>query len=261
MSVLDGNGVVTLWNDALERILDCPRDRALGHTVAAAVPALGKTELPKAIAEVLTIADRPNARAGRSGFRFGTARMLQVRILPGVGGVTLLWHDVTEQTRAEQALKRSEERLALAAEGANDGLWEWDLRTPGVLLLGPMAARCSACRRLPASAVPRNGSNRVHADDVAGAQGGARGAPLRRDADHFQHEHRIRHEDGTYRRFLCRGVAVRGAGRRSVRIAGSLTDTTEQAIAQEQLAERRVPRSADRACATARSSSRGSGAG
>ena len=53
MSVLDGNGVVTLWNDTLERILECPRDRALNRTVAAAVPALGKTELPKAIAEVL----------------------------------------------------------------------------------------------------------------------------------------------------------------------------------------------------------------
>src|SRR5262245_2816933 len=60
-------------------------------------------------------------------------------------------------------------------------------------------------------------------------------APIAGNADHFQHEHRIRHEDGTYRRFLCRGVAVRGAGRRSIRIAGSLTDTTDQAIAQERL--------------------------
>ena len=55
--------------------------------------------------------------------------MLQVRFLRCLAAVTLLWHDVTEQARAEQALKRSEERLALAAEGANDGLWEWDLRT------------------------------------------------------------------------------------------------------------------------------------
>ncbi len=45
----------------------------------------------------------------------------------------------------------------------------------------------------------------------------------------------MRHEDGSYRRFLCRGVAVRAAQRRPTRIAGSLTDTTEQAIAQEQL--------------------------
>ncbi len=53
--------------------------------------------------------------------------------------------------------------------------------------------------------------------------------------DHFLHEHRMRHEDGTYRRFLCRGLAVRGMGRRLARIAGSLTDTTERSTTQEEL--------------------------
>ncbi len=33
MSVVDSNGRVTLWNDALERILDCPRQRALGRSL------------------------------------------------------------------------------------------------------------------------------------------------------------------------------------------------------------------------------------
>ena len=32
MSVLDPNGQVTLWNDALERMLGCSRDRALGQS-------------------------------------------------------------------------------------------------------------------------------------------------------------------------------------------------------------------------------------
>ncbi len=43
-------------------------------------------------------------------------------------------------------LKRSEERLALAAEGANDGLWEWDLSQQGVLLLEPMASDDGSAR-------------------------------------------------------------------------------------------------------------------
>jgi diguanylate cyclase (GGDEF)-like protein len=76
--------------------------------------------------------------------------------------------------------------------------------------------------------------DRVHADDIVALKE-ALEAHLSGTTDHFQHEHRIRHEDGTYRRFVCRGVAVRGAGRRPVRIAGSLTDATERAVVEERL--------------------------
>ena len=62
-----------------------------------------------------------------------------------------------------------------------------------------------------ASAVPRNGLDRVHPDDIAPLKE-ALEAHLAGKTGHFEHEHRIRHEDGTYRRFLCRGVAVARRG-------------------------------------------------
>jgi diguanylate cyclase (GGDEF)-like protein/PAS domain S-box-containing protein len=232
MSVVDSNGLVTLWNDALERILGCPRERALGRSIVGAMPALGKTDLPRAIDDALT--DRSPRTLAHLGLPSAAgARILEVRVLPVAGGVTLLWHDVTERTRAEQVLKRREERLALAAEGANDGLWEWDLRSQEFYFSG----RWKAMLGLPASAGigrPEEWMDRVHAEDIVPLKE-ALEAHLSGEIDHFQHEHRIRHEDGTYRRFLCRGVAVRGAGRRPARIAGSLTDTTERAIAPEPL--------------------------
>ena len=229
MSVVDSNGRVTLWNDGLERILGCPRDRALGRSLVGAVPALGKTELPQAIIDALT--NRTPRTLAQLGLPLEAgARILQVRILPVVDGVTLLWHDVTERTRAEQALKRSAERLALAAEGANDGLWEWDLRSQEFYISG----RWREMMGLPAPASigrPEEWMGRVHADDIAPLKE-ALEAHLSGKTDHFQHNHRIRHEDGSYRPFLCRGVAVRGAGRRPARIAGSLTAATELGIAQ-----------------------------
>ena len=38
MAVIDGAGRVVLWNDALERITDCPRERVLGRALASVMP-------------------------------------------------------------------------------------------------------------------------------------------------------------------------------------------------------------------------------
>jgi diguanylate cyclase (GGDEF)-like protein/PAS domain S-box-containing protein len=232
MSVVDSNGRVTLWNDALERIVGCPRERALDRSLVDAVPVLSNTELPRAINDALkTRSPRTLSHVGLPSA--AGALILQVKILPVAGGVTLLWNDVTERTRAEHALKRSEERLALAAEGANDGLWEWDLRTQEFYFSGQWKALMGLTA--PAGiGRPEEWTGRVHADDVGPLKEALKGY-LSGNADLFQHEHRIRHEDGTYRWFLCRGVAVRGAGQRFARIAGSLTDTTDRAVAQQQL--------------------------
>ena len=210
--------------------LTVPVNERWGQSLVVAMPALAKSQLPKTIAEVLS-SGAPRTLAQLALASAAGARTLQVKVLPVVGGVTLLWDDVTERARAEQALKRSEERLALAAEGANDGWWEWDLRSQELFC----SSRWRAMLGLPASAgvgAVAEWFDRVHDDDRVELKA-AFEAHLTGKTDHLQHPHRIRHEDGTYRRFVCRAVAVRGAGRRSVRIAGSLTEMTEGAIAPE----------------------------
>ncbi len=229
MSVVDSAGIVTLWNDGAERILNCSRETAVGRALASAVPALGKTEVPRMIADVL------NGGAARSLPRLTLAsptgaRTLQVRVLPVAGGATLLWDDLTNRTQTDQALKRSAERLTLAAEGANDGLWEWDSRSQEFY--------CSNRWRAMLGLPPRDGIghvsewfDRIHDEDRAKLKA-ALDTHLRGTGDYFHHAHRIRHEDGTYRQFLCRGVAVRGPGR-VLRLAGSLTEVIEHAAAAE----------------------------
>ena len=158
--------------------------------------------------------------------------MLRVRVVPDVGGATLLWHDTTEEAGAERRLIRNAERFALTAEGANDGLWELDLRTKEFYA----SARWRAMLGLP----PREDSgprgdwfNRVHPDDLVSLNE-ALDAHLTGQTAHFQHEHRLLHEDGTYQRFLCRGVAEYGSSGRPARVAGSLTDL-HGPIAQERI--------------------------
>jgi diguanylate cyclase (GGDEF)-like protein/PAS domain S-box-containing protein len=149
------------------------------------------------------------------------------------GGVTLLWQDNTERAQSERTVRRHEERLALAADGANDGWWEWDLRTKEIYYSGRWR-EIVGLEKQPGIGRPEEWLDRVHPDDV-GALNGAIKAHLSGHTPHLHHEHRIRHEDGSYRWFLCCGIAAKGPGRTAARIAGSLTDTTEHAVAQQQL--------------------------
>lgn len=232
MAVVDHSDRVTLWNEALARIVNCPREQALGRSLVGAVPLLGQTELPNAIKDA-----RAYRRARTLSYVHLTpaagARMLEVRILPNADAVMLLWDDITERTRTERALRRTEERFALAAEGANDGLWEWDLHSKEFY----RSSRWQVLLGLPpgpGSGRPDEWFDRVHADDIVPLKA-AIDAHLSGQTDRLQHEHRIRHEDGTYRWFLCRGVAMPGRDARQARIAGSLTDVTERATAQERI--------------------------
>jgi diguanylate cyclase (GGDEF)-like protein/PAS domain S-box-containing protein len=230
--VVDSAGRVTLWNDAAERMLGCSRQRVLGCPLVSAVPGVDKTELPKAMNDALKDRNHRTLPTLRLSSAAG-GRILQVKILPIAGGVTLVWHDITDDARAAHTLKRNEARLALAAAGANDGLWEWDLRTEEFYF----SVRWKAMLGLPGVAgtgKPQEWFERVHADDLASLKA-ALAAHLSGKTDYFQHEHQIRHEDGTYRRYLCRGLAARTTDQRVSRIAGSLTDTTQPRSAGEQL--------------------------
>jgi diguanylate cyclase (GGDEF)-like protein/PAS domain S-box-containing protein len=204
----------------------------MGRSLRDAVPRLSETEFPRVLEEVTRT--RTPRTVPHLGLRCAdSVRILGVRLIPAADGVSIFWQDLTEHTRALDALHRKGERLALAAEIANDGLWEWDLGTHQFYVTGPWKAMIG----LPAGAViskPEEWLDRVHEDDI-GPLREALDAHLTGSTDRFQHEHRIRHEDGTYRFFQCRGAAARVASGRATRIAGSLTDTTDLAITQEQL--------------------------
>ncbi len=141
--------------------------------------------------------------------------------------------DITDRKEAEIALRKSEERYALAALGARDGLWDWDLRSNEMYLSPRFGEMLGHADRAP-SPHTREWFSRVHSSD-RDRLGMEIVAHLEGLTAHFESEHRLRHRDGTWRWMLCRGLAVRDEHGRAYRFAGSLTDITERKLLEQQV--------------------------
>ena len=126
-------------------------------------------------------------------------------------------------------LRDSEERYALAVQGANDGLWDWNLIS-GEVYWSP---RWRSILGLNDEEIGKSADEwllRVHPDDIEGVRS-ALTDYLAGAGGHFESEHRVRHRDDTYRWVRCRGAAVRTEAGVASRLAGSLTDITEAKLA------------------------------
>ena len=130
--------------------------------------------------------------------------------------------------QAEEALRDSEERYALAMRGANDGLWDWNLHTNDIYF-SPRWKAMLGCTESDIDNGLDDWFARVHPDDREPLET-AIAAHLQGQTEHFEHEHRMLHQDGTYRWVLSRGLAVRNAAGVVSRMAGSQTDITERKV-------------------------------
>ena len=145
--------------------------------------------------------------------------------------------DITAHKQVEVALRRSEERFALAVAGSNAGIWDWDIasdlmfhseRTQQLhgLTPGPTLRKRSEWRALW----------QLHPDDVA--------MQLQAVDDHlagrtavYEGEWRVWHADGSYRWVRAHGLCLRDEQGRPIRMAGSVTDIAASKQAEMALRE------------------------
>jgi diguanylate cyclase (GGDEF)-like protein/PAS domain S-box-containing protein len=130
---------------------------------------------------------------------------------------------------AEEALRESEERFALAAQGSNDGLWDWNL-LDNVIYFSPRWKSMLGYQENEIGNSPEEWLGRIHVadrervkDEISAHQRGL--------THHFESENRVQHKDGSFHWMLSRGLAIRSSSGKVSRMAGSQTDITGGKVA------------------------------
>jgi PAS domain S-box-containing protein len=153
-------------------------------------------------------------------------------VLLGTLMLAALLRQIRRVAEGERALRKSEERYALAMEGANDGHWDWDVPSNQIFL----STKMKTLYGLDASSVINTRSAWLaqivmHPDDVPHFE-----AALE---DHFcgrtrryESEYRVRQPNGAWHWLRARGRCLRDAAGNPIRFVGSASDVTAQKQAQ-----------------------------
>ncbi|AWU93981.1 sensor domain-containing protein [Azospirillum ramasamyi] len=179
-------------------------------------------------------ADAPADPTGKPRWRWLVCRGMAVMDDTGnpvrmVGSVA----DITDRKLAEQRLRRSEERYALAAAGAADGLWDWHIDS-GEVYYSPRWKAMLGHEDAEIGDTIDEWFKRVQPGDLDGLRT-AINLHLTGERSHLQHEFRLRDKAGQEMWMLVRGLAVRNEKGCAVRMAGSMTDITARKKAEQQI--------------------------
>jgi PAS domain S-box-containing protein len=183
----------------------------------------------------LTIAVTRDEATALQPWRDETIRVgVRTLILTMLGALTIaaLLRQIRRVAVGQRALRESEERYALAMEGANDGHWDWDVVTDRLflspkmkMLYGHSAESEINTRSAWLAQIVIHPEDRPRFD--AAVKNHFEGLTPR-----YECGYRVRHPDGDWHWLHARGRCLRDSTGKPVRFVGSTSDVTAQKLAE-----------------------------
>jgi PAS domain S-box-containing protein len=219
--VCDADRKVTAWNAAAEQLFAVPSSEAVGRELSMLVFPGDDLEAARARSTLHQIlaSGGTQQHLQETPTRAGGARMCEWTI---VSLRDAKGHEVGSAALVQEK-DPLRDRYARACQAAGDGIWDWDLVAERLWLSDSWRTIVGA---QAGSEAPSEWLDRVHPEDSQALQAAVR-AHLDGLSTRFESEHRLRHEDGSWRWVLARGQVARDAAGKAVQFAGSTRDVTE----------------------------------
>ncbi|WP_135081761.1 PAS domain S-box protein [Terasakiella sp. SH-1] len=238
---IDCRGTIHDFNKAAEKIFGYHPDQVVGKNISCLMPEPFASRHDDFLARYLETGEARVVGIGRtvmgkrsddSTFEMNLS-VSEVNLPDGkyfIGAV----RDISKQLQAEQALRRSQERLRMSQKFGKIGTWDWHI-ADGKLYWSdqvfPILGRMNDGEELRSERLV----DWIYPEDLEKVKAAL--LQCLKQGVRFDSEHRVVWPDGTVRWVHEQGDVVRNAEHRAIRMVGVIHDVTEKQHREEELHE------------------------
>ncbi|HZF63200.1 MAG TPA: PAS domain-containing protein, partial [Chitinophagaceae bacterium] len=143
--------------------------------------------------------------------------------------------DITENVKAEERLKESNNRFTYVAQATSDVIWDWNLADQQILWSENYEKKFGW--KLPAdkTTAVTDLQDKIHPDDVSKLLASIQKVVDDSSRKVWVDEFRLKKSDGSYAYVKNKGVILRNNDKKAIRLLGVLHDITDRKIKENQL--------------------------
>ena len=226
----DKNSIVTYWNKKAEILLNAKKEDVIGKNLHDMFYRPDSTIFYDKYQEAI----RENTTVHFEGLSKRTNKWFAVSAFASDTGLSVYFKDVTENKKAEEVIRLSNERYDMVTKATNDSIWDWDMITGKTLRTGDGFKRLFGYEIEEADKDDLFWSKLLHPEDLQGVKEVHSRLFNNPEEHYWEEKYRIMKANGQYAWVYDKGYIIRDKNGKAIRMIGATQDITQQ---KEQVSE------------------------